>query len=53
VDEETLAPGWAVDEDAALHFAGTEPVEVLSTRTGARAYRVEPGRETPYGPGPL
>jgi peptidase E len=53
VDEATLAPGWAVDNDAALHFAGGEPVEVLSTRAGARAYRIEPGAETPYGPGRL
>jgi dipeptidase E len=48
VDDGTLAPGWAVDNDAALHFAGGLPVEVLATRPGARAYRVEPGAETAY-----
>jgi dipeptidase E len=53
VDAGTLAPGWALDNDAALHFADGEPVEILATRAGARAYRVEPGSETPYRPGAL
>jgi dipeptidase E len=53
VDEGTVAPGWAVDNDAALHFAGGEPAAVLATRPGARAYRVEPGAERAYAAGPL
>jgi peptidase E len=43
-------PGYAVDDGAALHFVDTELSEVLSTRPGARAYRVEPGSETPLEP---
>jgi hypothetical protein len=53
VDAGALAPGWAVDNDAALHFADGAPAEVLATRPGARAYRVEPGSETAFGPGPV
>jgi peptidase E len=52
IDQGAFPPGWAVDDGAAVHFAGTEPVEVLARRPGAQAYRVEPGRETPFGPGP-
>jgi peptidase E len=40
-------PGYAADDEAALHFVGTELREVVATRAGARAYRVEPGAETP------
>jgi peptidase E len=40
-------PGYAADDGAALHFAGTELVEVVASRPGARAYRVEPGSGTP------
>ncbi len=43
-------PGYAADHDAALHFVGTELLEVVSTRPGACAYRVEPGSETPLEP---
>jgi peptidase E len=32
--------GYAVDDDAALHFVGTELREVVSARAGATAYRV-------------
>jgi hypothetical protein len=39
--------GYAVDDDAALHFVGTELAEAWTIREGATAYRVEPGRETP------
>jgi peptidase E len=46
-------PGYAADNGAALHFAGTELVEVVASRPGARAYRVEPGSETPLEPRPL
>ena len=40
-------PGLAADDGAALHFVGTELREVVSVGDGARAYRVEPGVETP------
>jgi dipeptidase E len=40
-------PGLAADNGAVLHFVGTELREVVATEAGARAYRVEPGAETP------
>ncbi len=40
-------PGIAADDDVALHYVGTELREVVTTRDDARAYRVEPGTETP------
>ena len=40
-------PGVAADDDVALYYAGTEPREVVTSRDGARAYRVEPSGETP------
>ena len=40
-------PGYAADDAAALHFVGTELHEVVAVEEGARAYRVEPGTETP------
>jgi dipeptidase E len=40
-------PGYAADDGAALHFVGTELREVIAVSEGARAYRVEPGSETP------
>ena len=33
--------GYAADDGAALHFRGTELVEVVSSRPNATAYRVE------------
>jgi dipeptidase E len=39
-------PGWAADNDAAIHFHGGELIEAVALREGAAAYRVEPGRET-------
>jgi dipeptidase E len=36
-----LTGGWAANDGAALVFAGTELVEVVTSRPGARAYRVE------------
>ncbi|HCL30515.1 MAG TPA: peptidase E [Candidatus Latescibacteria bacterium] len=33
--------GIAIDEDAAVHYEGTEIREIVSARTGATAYRVE------------
>jgi len=46
-------PGYAADDGAALHFVGTELHEVVTSRDGAFAYRVEPGSETPIEPRPL
>jgi peptidase E len=41
-------PGWAADDGAALRFTGEGTfVEAVASRPGARAYRVEPGAETP------
>jgi peptidase E len=45
VDAGELAPGWAADNDVALHFAGGELAEAVALRAGAAAYRVEPGSE--------
>ena len=42
-----LSGGWAADDGAALVFDGTEVDEVVASRRGARAYRVERGREEP------
>jgi dipeptidase E len=42
-----LAPGYAADDYAALHFEGTELREVVASRPGARAYRVSPDGEDP------
>ncbi len=36
-----LPPGYAADDGAALHFAGTELAEVVAAREGARSFRVE------------
>jgi dipeptidase E len=36
-----LQAGWAADDGAALVFAGTELEEVVASRPGAAAYRVE------------
>ena len=43
-------PGIAADDAVALHYVGTELHEVVAARTDARAYRVEPGNETPIEP---
>jgi dipeptidase E len=47
VRDGTLPPGYAADDDAALHFEGTELREVVSQREGARGYRVTAGGEEP------
>jgi dipeptidase E len=39
--------GYAAEDGVALHFAGTELNEVVTAVEGKRAYRVEPGSETP------
>jgi peptidase E len=38
---EGFPPGYAIDDDAAIHFVGREVTEVVSARNGATAYRVE------------
>ena len=40
-----LPPGYAADDQVALHFAGTDLREVVSAREGSAAYRVESGGE--------
>jgi peptidase E len=45
VREGVLAPGYAADDDAAFHFEGTEPREVVGQREGACGYRVTPAGE--------
>jgi len=39
--------GWAAEDGVGLHFEGADLVEVVSALPGKRAYRVEPGSETP------
>jgi len=41
--------GVAADDDVALRYAGTELREVVTSRAGATAYRVEGSGETPLG----
>ena len=36
-----LAGGWAADDGAAIHFVGTEVREIVASRPGAAAYRVD------------
>jgi peptidase E len=45
--DDGFRPGLAADDGVALHFAGTELAEAVTIRPEARAYRVEPGSETP------
>jgi peptidase E len=40
-------PGYAADDLVGLHFRSTELHEVVTARTEARAYRVEPSGEEP------
>jgi peptidase E len=40
-------PGYAAEDPVALHFSGTELAEAVAVEPGKRAYRVEPGSETP------
>jgi hypothetical protein len=35
-----IAPGWAIDDGAALHFVNGEVHRVVSARHGSTAYRV-------------
>jgi dipeptidase E len=47
---EGFPAGLAADDCVSLRFDGTELAEVVSARTGARAYRVTPEREDPIEP---
>jgi dipeptidase E len=47
---EGFPPGLAADDCVALRFDGTELAEVVSARSGARAYRVTSEREDPIEP---
>ena len=38
-----MPAGYAADDGAALVFDGRDPVEVVTSRPAARAYRVELG----------
>jgi dipeptidase E len=44
---EGLPSGVAADDDVALHYVGQELREVVTSRAGATAYRVEPESELP------
>jgi peptidase E len=44
---EGFPPGYAADDAVGLHFADTELTEAVTAQPGKRAYRVEPGSETP------
>jgi peptidase E len=37
-----MRPGYAAEDGAALHFRGTELLRAVSSRSSARAFRVEP-----------
>ena len=43
VADGTLPAGYAADDGAALHFMGTELMQVVTSRPGAHAYRVRCG----------
>jgi dipeptidase E len=45
--DEGFPPGYAADDGVGLHFVGSKLVEVVLSREGATAYRVEPGSERP------
>jgi peptidase E len=48
--DDGFPPGYGADDGAALHFVGTELHEVVAVDDRARAYRIEPGSETPLEP---
>jgi hypothetical protein len=39
---EGMAPGYAAEDGAALHFTGTELTRVVASQTAARGYRLDP-----------
>lgn len=48
--DEGFPAGYAADDGVALHFEGTELREAVASWPDARAYRIEPGSETPIEP---
>jgi dipeptidase E len=46
---EGFAAGIAADDDVALHYVGTELRDVVTSRKGANAYRVDASGEQPLG----
>jgi dipeptidase E len=42
---EGMRPGFAAEDGVGLHFRGTRLQRAVSSRPGARAYRVEPGAD--------
>jgi peptidase E len=44
-----MTPGYALEDGAALHFAGSELAAVVRSREGARAFHVDAAGETPVG----
>ena len=42
-----VRPGYGAEDGAALHFVGSRLTEVISSRPGVRAYRVDEHGETP------
>jgi peptidase E len=53
VAEGAVPPGWAVDDGVALLFRDAALEEVVTSRPGRHAYRVEPGVESAVEPRPL
>jgi peptidase E len=45
-----IVPGYAADDLVALHFKGTELVDIVAGRPGARAFRVERDGVQPLAP---
>jgi peptidase E len=45
--DEGFPAGWAAEDAVGLHFEGIELAAVVTAVEGKRAYRVEPGSETP------
>jgi dipeptidase E len=47
VRQDSIPPGWAVDDGAALRFRGTALAEVVTVRAHTRAYAVDAAGEHP------
>jgi peptidase E len=45
IADEVLPDGYATDDGVGLHYRGTDLVEAVSDRPGAKAYRVQRSRE--------
>jgi dipeptidase E len=48
-----LPPGWAADDGVGLVFRGTRLTDVVTSRSGRRALRIDAGGETAVTPRPL